>query len=108
MTHLWVRAEQRPNEQRVGLTPDGAKKLLDHGIKVTVEESSVRAIPIQRYRDVGCAIAPENRWPEAPADAIIFGLKELPEGATPSWPRRYRATTGPTPPTPRQLQIMIH
>ncbi len=83
MTHLWVRAEQRPNEQRVGLTPDGAKKLLDHGIKVTVEESSVRAIPIQGYRDVGCAIAPENRWPEAPADAIIFGLKELPEDLSP-------------------------
>ena len=83
MTHLWVRAEQRPNEQRVGLTPDGAKKLLDHGIKVTVEESSVRAIPIQGFRDVGCAIAPENRWPEAPADAIIFGLKELPEDLSP-------------------------
>jgi saccharopine dehydrogenase (NAD+, L-lysine-forming) len=83
MTHLWVRAEQRPNEQRVGLTPDGAKKLLDHGISVTVEESAVRAIPIQGYRDAGCTIALENHWPEAPADAIIFGLKELPEGTTP-------------------------
>ena len=28
MTHLWVRAEQRPNEDRVGLTPAGAKALL--------------------------------------------------------------------------------
>lgn len=83
MTHLWVRAEQRPNEQRVGLTPDGAKTLLDHGIAVTVEESSVRAILIQGYRDVGCAIASENQWPEAPADAIIFGLKELPNDGTP-------------------------
>ena len=83
MTHLWVRAEQRPNEERVGLTPEGAKALLASGIKVTVEESSVRAIPLQGYIDAGCEIAPENSWPQAPADAIIFGLKELPEDGTP-------------------------
>ncbi|QAX27965.1 saccharopine dehydrogenase [Leisingera sp. NJS204] len=83
MTHLWVRAEQRPNEERVGLTPDGAKALLSGGIRVTVEESSVRALPLQGYIDAGCDIAPENSWPQAPADAIIFGLKELPEDGTP-------------------------
>ncbi|MGR3761524.1 saccharopine dehydrogenase [Roseobacteraceae bacterium NS-SX3] len=83
MTHLWVRAEQRPNEQRVGLTPDGARALIGAGIKVTVEESPVRAIPLQGYIDAGCAIAPANTWPEAPKDAIIFGLKELPEDGTP-------------------------
>ncbi|GAA6164497.1 saccharopine dehydrogenase [Pelagimonas sp. KU-00592-HH] len=83
MTHLWVRAEQRPNEERVGLTPEGAKQLIAKGIRVTVEESSVRAIPIDGYRDAGCDIAPENTWPEAPRDAIIFGLKELPEDGTP-------------------------
>lgn len=83
MTHLWVRAEQRPNEERVGLTPEGARILLDAGLKVTVEESSVRAIPIQGYTNAGCDIAPANTWPNAPADAIIFGLKELPEDGTP-------------------------
>ncbi|WP_122074270.1 saccharopine dehydrogenase [Pseudophaeobacter sp. EL27] len=83
MTHLWVRAEQRPNEDRVGLTPEGAKALLSGGIKVTVEESAVRAIPLQGYIDAGCEIAPENSWPTAPNDAIIFGLKELPEDGTP-------------------------
>ncbi len=83
MTHLWVRAEQRPNEDRVGLTPEGAKALLSGGIKVTVEESAVRAIPLQGYIDVGCDIAAENSWPTAPLDAIIFGLKELPEDGTP-------------------------
>jgi len=83
MTHLWVRAEQRPNEERVGLTPEGAAALIAKGIQVTVEESSVRAIPIDGYRDAGCAIAAENSWPEAPLDAIIFGLKELPEDGTP-------------------------
>jgi saccharopine dehydrogenase (NAD+, L-lysine-forming) len=83
MTHLWVRAEQRPNEERVGLTAEGAKALIEAGIKVTVEESSVRALPLQGYVDAGCEIAPENSWPEAPKDAIIFGLKELPEDGTP-------------------------
>ncbi len=83
MTQLWIRAEQRANEERVGLTPKGARALLDAGIKVTVEESSVRAIGIQGYIDAGCDIAPENTWPDAPEDAIIFGLKELPEDGTP-------------------------
>ena len=83
MTHLWVRAEQRPNEERVGLTPEGAAALIAAGLRVTVEESSVRAIPLGGYRDAGCEIAPENSWPDAPSDAIIFGLKELPEDGTP-------------------------
>lgn len=83
MTHLWVRAEQRPNEERVGVTPVGVAALIRAGIRVTVEASSVRAIPIAGYREAGAAIAPENSWPQAPADAIIFGLKELPEVGTP-------------------------
>jgi saccharopine dehydrogenase (NAD+, L-lysine-forming) len=78
-----VRAEQRPNEERVGLTPEGAAALVQAGIRVTVEQSSVRAIAIDGYRAAGCEIAAENSWPEAPADAIIFGLKELPEDGTP-------------------------
>ena len=83
MTHLWVRAEQRLNEDRVGLTPEGAQALMQAGLKVTIEQSSVRAIPLQGYIDAGCDIAPENSWPQAPSDAIIFGLKELPEDGTP-------------------------
>jgi len=83
MTHLWVRAEQRANEERVGLTPDGVAQLIAAGIRVTVEDSSVRAIPLQGYIDAGAEIAPENTWPQAPQDAIIFGLKELPEDGTP-------------------------
>jgi saccharopine dehydrogenase (NAD+, L-lysine-forming) len=83
MTHLWVRAEQRPNEERVGLTPEGAAALVKAGLRVTVERSSVRAIPIEGYAAAGCQIAEENLWPHAPADAIIFGLKELPEDGTP-------------------------
>jgi len=83
MTHIWVRAEQRPNEERVGVTPEGVAALMAAGYRVTVEESSVRAIPIDGFRATGCEIAAENSWPSAPADAIIFGLKELPEDGTP-------------------------
>ncbi len=83
MTHLWVRAEQRQNEDRVGLTPEGARALLAAGFTVTVEQSTSRAIAIKGYAEAGCTIAPESSWPEAPREAIIFGLKELPDETTP-------------------------
>lgn len=82
MTHLWIRAESRDNERRVGLTPDGAATLVSDGLHITVEASDDRIIPTQAYADVGCAIAPTHSWPGAPRDAIIFGLKELPEDGT--------------------------
>jgi len=83
MTRLWVRAEQRDNETRVGLTPDGAARLIAAGIPVTVEDSPTRCIPTERYARTGADIAPQNSWPGAPRGAIIFGLKELPEDGTP-------------------------
>ena len=70
MTHLWVRAEQRPNEERVGLTPQGAAALIKAGLSVTVEESHARAIPIDGYRKAGCTIAPEYSWPDAPRSPV--------------------------------------
>lgn len=82
-THIWLRAEQRPHETRVGLTHDGAKALVKAGYRLTVEESPTRAIGLDGYAEAGAEIAPENSWPEAPEDAVIFGLKELPEDGTP-------------------------
>ena len=81
--HLWVRAEQRAGERRVGLMPEGAAALRAAGFRVTVEDSAGRAVPIAPYRQAGCEIAPENSWPGAPEDAIVFGLKELPDDGTP-------------------------
>lgn len=83
MTHIWVRAEQRENETRVGLAPHGALALLKAGFNVTVEASDTRAIATQGYADAGCTIATENSWPDAPRDAVIFGLKELPDDGAP-------------------------
>ncbi|MDF3604932.1 saccharopine dehydrogenase [Paracoccus sp. DMF-8] len=83
MVHLWVRAESRPNEDRVGITPEGVRALIRQGCRVTVEDSPRRIIATDGYREAGAEIAPEGSWPDAPRDAIIFGLKELPDDGTP-------------------------
>ena len=77
MAHIWVRAEERPNEQRVGVTPDGVADLLRAGFQVTLEEDPSRAISLADYK--GCRLAATGSWRNAPKDAIIFGLKELPD-----------------------------
>lgn len=83
MTHLWVRAESRPNEDRVGITPEGVAALIGEGFKVTVEDSPSRIIPTEDYRRAGAEIAATGAWVAAPDEAIIFGLKELREDGTP-------------------------
>lgn len=83
MTHLWVRAESRPHEARVGVTPEGVAALIAAGMTVTVEDSPARIIPADAYTAAGAQIALEGSWPAAPADALIFGLKELPKADTP-------------------------
>lgn len=83
MTHLWVRAESRPNEDRVGITPEGVAALIGQGFGVTVEDSANRIIPTDAYQKAGATIAPAGSWAGAPDDAIIFGLKELPDDGTP-------------------------
>ena len=82
-THLWIRAEQRASEERVGVVPEGVARLKAQGFRVSIEESSCRAIKIDEYRRAGAEIVAENSWPDAPKDAIIFGLKELPDDDTP-------------------------
>ena len=83
MTHLWLRAEQRAHERRVGLTPEGAARMIRAGLQVTVEDSDTRCIATEAYAQAGAEIAAEGSWPDAPEAAYIFGLKELPEAETP-------------------------
>ena len=81
MAHIWVRAEERALEQRVGLSPDGVYALMAAGHTVTVEESECRAIPIDGYAKAGAEIVPAFSWMDAPDDVIVLGLKELdPDG----------------------------
>lgn len=83
MTHLWLRAESRPNEDRTGITPEGVAALIAQGFTVTVEDSPRRVFATDAYARAGAAIAPQGSWPTAPDDAIVFGLKELPEDGMP-------------------------
>jgi saccharopine dehydrogenase (NAD+, L-lysine forming) len=83
MVHLWLRAEARADEARVGLMPEGAADLIARGFRITVEESPRRALPLELYLAAGCEAAPAGGWRDAPRAAIIFGLKELPEAETP-------------------------
>ncbi len=77
--HLWLRAEQKRGEQRSALVPDVARQLLDSGFQISVERCTQRAIPDTAFADVGCSLVPTASWPQAPDDAWILGLKELPD-----------------------------
>ncbi|KAI9486777.1 MAG: hypothetical protein EXX96DRAFT_550537 [Benjaminiella poitrasii] len=78
--HLWLRAETKPMEHRAALTPSTAKKLIDAGFRITVEKSTQRIFDNEEYAKVGCTIVPFLSWKtDAPSDAYIVGLKELPE-----------------------------
>ncbi|KAJ2610956.1 Saccharopine dehydrogenase [Coemansia sp. RSA 1285] len=82
-THLWLREETKPMEHRAALSPDVCKQLLAHGgFEITVEESKDRTFADSEYADVGCRVVPGGSWRSAPSDAIITGLKELPENDT--------------------------
>ena len=72
MVHVWVRAEQRANEKRVGLSPEDAAKLDNAGIKVTVEESTDRIIPTESYAKVGCVISKQHSWQSAPKGQLYL------------------------------------
>ncbi len=85
--HLWVRAEARPTEQRTPLVPADAASLLAAGWRVTVEDSPTRVLPVDAYRGAGCEVVQAGSWPDAPADAVVLGIKELPEA-----PRALRHT----------------
>mgnify|MGYP001157043477 CR=1 FL=1 len=77
MTHFWLRSEYRDDEFRTPITPIGARKLLDNGINVTVEESDKRAFSTNEYRSIGCEIARQGAWKSSDRKTIILGLKEL-------------------------------
>ncbi len=80
---LRLRAETKPAERRAALAPAHAAELVQAGVEVTVERSCARAFPDAEYERAGARLAAEGSWPDAPPDAIILGLKELPEDTAP-------------------------
>ncbi|MFE0517420.1 saccharopine dehydrogenase [Streptomyces sp. NPDC058954] len=77
--HLWLRHEARTTERRTPLVPSDARRLVEAGVTLTVERSPQRIFPIEEYEAAGCGVAPAGSWVSAPDDAVILGLKELPD-----------------------------
>ncbi|KAL4739698.1 hypothetical protein BDV11DRAFT_204935 [Aspergillus similis] len=89
---IWLRAETKPAEARSALTPTTCKALIDAGYEVTVERSTQRifdgkTFPMDSelmFGVVGAPLVEEGSWvKDAPKDAYILGLKELPEDEFP-------------------------
>ena len=77
---LWLRNEVRSTERRSPLLPEGALALINAGCEVVIERSKKRIFSTDAYEKVGCTIAESGEWVDAPSEATILGLKELPEG----------------------------
>ena len=77
-THLWVRAEVRPTERRAPVVPDDVRRLVEAGFGVTVEESAQRVFDPEAYAEAGAVLAATGSWVDAPDDAVVVGIKELP------------------------------
>ncbi|MFF0731348.1 saccharopine dehydrogenase [Streptomyces chartreusis] len=77
--HLWLRHEVRSTERRTPLVPSDARRLVERGVTLTVEESPQRIFPVEEYEAAGCRAAPAGSWVSAPERAVVLGLKELPD-----------------------------
>ncbi|MFB6636408.1 saccharopine dehydrogenase [Streptomyces chartreusis] len=77
--HLWLRHEVRSTERRTPLVPSDARRLVERGVTLTVEESPQRIFPVEEYEAAGCRTAPAGSWVSAPERAVVLGLKELPD-----------------------------
>lgn len=85
---FWLRSETKKNEFRRALTPDSCEKIIAAGHKVFVEDWAQSIIPTKNYTDIGCTSVADGSWQsEAPDNAIIIGLKALPDN-----PKTYKHT----------------
>lgn len=64
--HLWLRHEVRPTERRTLIVPSDARRLVESGVTLTVEESPQRIFPVEEYEAVGARVAPARSWESAP------------------------------------------
>ena len=80
---IWLRAEYKPGEARAALSPSDAGTLISRGFRICVEESAQRVFPAADYAAAGCRIASAGEWRQAPGEALILGLKELPVETAP-------------------------
>jgi len=77
--HVWIRSESRGTERRAPVVPADVPLLLEAGFEVTVEESPQRVFAIEEYVAAGASVVDEGSWIDAPHDAFVVGIKELPD-----------------------------
>lgn len=75
---IWLRNEYRATEHRTPLLPKGAATLINEGYRVVVERSAKRIIEDSAFEAAGCHVVDSGSWCDAPHNAVILGLKELP------------------------------
>lgn len=80
---LWMRAETKTGERRAPLIPEHAARLRADGVELAVERCARRAFSDADYAAAGARLVEPGSWIQASADAVILGLKELPEGDAP-------------------------
>lgn len=79
MTHFWLREEERSSERRTTIVPADARRVIEAGHRLSVETSTKRVFPDADYVAAGAEITPAGSWRAAPKDAVIIGVKELPD-----------------------------
>lgn len=77
--HVWIRSESRSTERRAPVVPADVPILLDAGFEVTVEESPQRIFDVDEYAAAGASVVAQGAWTNAPHDAYVLGIKELPD-----------------------------
>jgi saccharopine dehydrogenase (NAD+, L-lysine-forming) len=75
---LWLRHETKAYEERVTITPETAKQLMEK-FEVHVERSPTRIIKDGDYEKAGCTMEDTGAWVNLKQDdnLLIVGLKEL-------------------------------
>lgn len=76
---LWLRHETKAYEERVTVTPETAKALMESGKwEVHVEKSPTRIYKDKDYEQAGCTMEETNKWASLQADPnmLVVGLKE--------------------------------
>lgn len=56
--HLWLRHEARTTERRTPVVPDDARRLLESGVALTVEDSPQRVFATDAYAAAGAGSPP--------------------------------------------------
>lgn len=77
--HVWIRSESRGTERRAPVAPADIPLLIHAGFRVTVEESPQRIFDVEEYAAAGASVVGEGAWVDAPDDAYVLGIKELPD-----------------------------